>query len=148
MRAFNLNPPALPSSVLNIPLEPPILRKMNQSRSRFDVAGEERTGRRQGGRMLKFREQAMPRLISSPFDEAASGRFWIEPVSGAVVRSELTISAPNVSCDNHRDLRASAQSCGLVARVDGRKLQAGQWDGGAQRPRLSTRTSDDFRSTS
>lgn len=95
---FNLNPPGVTfERTLNIPLEAlRFLRKMNQSRSRFDVAGEERTD---VGKVvvLKFREQAMPRLISSPLDEAASGRFWIEPVSGAVVRSELTMSAPNVS---------------------------------------------------
>ncbi len=95
---FNLNPPGVTfERTLNIPLEAlRFLRKMNQSRSQFDVAGEERTD---VGKVvvLKFREQAMPRLISSPLDEAASGRFWIEPVSGAVVRSELTMSAPNVS---------------------------------------------------
>ena len=95
---FNLNPPGVTfERTLNIPLEAlRFLRKMNQSRSRFDLAGEERTD---VGKVvvLKFREEAMPRLISSPLDEAASGRFWIEPASGAVVRSELTMSAPNVT---------------------------------------------------
>ena len=42
---FNLNPPGVTfERTLNIPLEAlRFLRKMNQSRSRFDVAGEERT---------------------------------------------------------------------------------------------------------
>ena len=95
---FNLNPPGVTfERTLHIPLEARrFLRKMNQSRSRFDLAGEERTD---VGKVvvLKFREEAMPRLISSPLDEAASGRFWIEPASGAVVRSELPMSAPNVT---------------------------------------------------
>ena len=39
----------------------------------------------------------MPRLISSPFNAAASGKFWIEQASGAVVRSQLQMSAPNVT---------------------------------------------------
>ena len=94
---FNLNPSGMTfERTLNIPLEAlRFLHKANQSRSRFDLAGEERVG---AGKVvvLKFREQAMPRLISSPLAAAASGRFWIDPASGAVVRSELTMSAPNV----------------------------------------------------
>ncbi len=82
--------------ILNIPLEAlRFLRKPNQSRSQFEIAGEERADI---GTVvvLTFKEQAKPRLISSPLDAAASGRFWIEAASGTVVRSELKMSAPNV----------------------------------------------------
>jgi len=35
----------------------------------------------------------MPRLIRTYDDAAASGRFWIEPDSGRIVRSELVIDS-------------------------------------------------------
>ena len=87
---FNLNPAGISfERTLNIPLEAlRFLRKANQSRSRFELAGEERLGNSTVV-VVKFREQAMPRLISSPLDAAASGRFWIQPASGAIVRSVL-----------------------------------------------------------
>jgi hypothetical protein len=94
---FNLSPSGITfERTLNIPLEAlRFLRKSNQSRSRFEIAGEERADI---GMVivLRFQEQVTPRLISSPLDAAASGRFWIEPSSGRVVRSELQMSAPNV----------------------------------------------------
>jgi hypothetical protein len=94
---FNLTPAGIEfERTLNIPLEAlRFLRQVNQSRSRFEIAGEERTA---NGPLLvlRFQEEAKPRVISSPLDEAASGRFWIEPGSGAVVRTELKMRAPNV----------------------------------------------------
>jgi hypothetical protein len=82
---------------LNIPLEAlRFLQRTNQSRSQFEIAGEERADI---GRLvvLRFKEQARPRLIRSPQEVPASGRFWIEPTSGVIVRSELKISGANVS---------------------------------------------------
>ena len=69
---------------------------MNQSRSQFDVAGQQRldVGR---AIILRFQERALPRLISSPLAAPASGRFWIDQASGAVVSSELRMIAPNVN---------------------------------------------------
>jgi hypothetical protein len=94
---FNLAPSGLEfERTLNIPLEAlRFLRAVNQSRSRFEIVGEERTP---SGSLivLGFHEQTKPRVISSPTEEAASGKFWIEPGSGAVVRSELQMSAPNL----------------------------------------------------
>jgi hypothetical protein len=95
---FNLDPSGVTfERTLNIPLEAlQFLREVNQSRSQFDIAGEQRTA---SGTVivLRFRERTQPRLISSPLAAPASGRFWIEQSSGAVVRSELKMSAPNVS---------------------------------------------------
>jgi hypothetical protein len=95
---FNLDPPGMTfKRTLNIPLEAlQFLRKVNQSRSQFDIAGEQRTD---SGTVivLRFQERAQPRLISSPLAAPASGRFWIDQASGAVVRSELRMSAPSVN---------------------------------------------------
>jgi hypothetical protein len=46
---------------------------------------------------LRFAEHAMPRVIASRDDAAATGRFWIEPESGRIVRSELLIDSMGVS---------------------------------------------------
>ena len=95
---FNLNPPGMSfERTLNIPLEAlRFLQQTNQSRSQFEIAGEERADI---GRLvvLRFKEQARPRLIRSPQEVPASGRFWIEPTSGMIVRSELKISGANMS---------------------------------------------------
>lgn len=95
---FNLNPPGMTfERTLNIPLQAlRFLQHANQSRSQFEIAGEERAD---VGRLvvLRFKEQARPRLIRSPLESPASGRFWIEPTSGVVVRSELNMRATNVS---------------------------------------------------
>jgi hypothetical protein len=42
--------------------------------------------------VLRFQEHANPRMIESTDNAAAHGLFWIEPVSGRVVRSELVIT--------------------------------------------------------
>lgn len=94
---FNLNPPGVTfERTLNIPLEAlRFLRKPNQSRSHFEIARDEPADKGSAV-VVKFQEAAIPRLIGSPSNAAASGRFWIEPVSGAVIRSELRMSAPDV----------------------------------------------------
>jgi hypothetical protein len=95
---FNLSPTGVTlHRTLNIPLEAlRFLRKANQPRSQFELAGEERAD---VGTLvvLKFQEQAKPRLIQSPEETPASGRFWIEPLSGAVIRSELKMSARDMA---------------------------------------------------
>jgi hypothetical protein len=66
------------------------LRRQAQSRSRFRIAGDERV-ERVPATVLEFEEQAKPRLIASPDAAPARGRFWIEPESGRVLRSELSL---------------------------------------------------------
>lgn len=66
------------------------LSRDNQVRSSFQLAGSESID---GERTLivKFRETATPSLIRTPDGTVAtSGRFWIVPVAGDVVRTELT----------------------------------------------------------
>ena len=64
------------------------LRADNQHRSSFAL---DRTDAVDDVRVIvvRFQEQGLPRIIRSPDDAAASGRIWIEPESGRVVRTEL-----------------------------------------------------------
>jgi hypothetical protein len=64
------------------------LRGPEQGRSTFELKGEKRIDGVETS-VVSFEEQAMPRLISSPDDSAASGRFWID-ARGRVLESELT----------------------------------------------------------
>jgi hypothetical protein len=66
------------------------LSRRNQFRSAFELAGGEGI---HGvlTQVVKFREIAMPSLVETPSGAVSvSGRFWIEPVSGDVLRTELT----------------------------------------------------------
>ena len=66
------------------------LALQNQHRSRFKV---ERTTSVDGAKAieLRFDEQQKPRILASPDQAAGGGRFWLDPVSGRVLRSELSI---------------------------------------------------------
>ena len=79
---------------INIPLQTLELL-IPQYRSRFDfsLAGRERV-RGQNTSVVSFRERAAPSLINDGFggDLLAQGRLWIEPVTGAVWRTELGFS--------------------------------------------------------
>ena len=93
---FNLN---VGDSVLTRTVNNPMmalrfLRAENQTRSRFGLEG---TTTVDGVRaaVLRFEEDALPRLIHSVDDAAARGRFWVEPESGRFVRSELAIETSN-----------------------------------------------------
>jgi hypothetical protein len=68
------------------------LRAAEQERSRWTVAGRKKI---EGYEVieLRFAEQAMPRIVRTSDDAAASGRFWIEPDSGRIVRSEFVIDS-------------------------------------------------------
>jgi hypothetical protein len=74
---------------LNVPMTAlRFLRAANQSRSTFELHGKDR----QNGRsilVVRFKEQAMPRLIASNEGSPAKGQFWIDSTTGAVIRSEL-----------------------------------------------------------
>ena len=45
--------------------------------------------------LLEFTEREKPRLITTGDDSPASGRFWIDPRTGAVVKSELRLEVRN-----------------------------------------------------
>jgi hypothetical protein len=67
------------------------LRKANQARSTFKVDGVKTVN---GARVvvLKFTEQSTPRLIPSPENAPAMGKFWIDVEAGTVRQTEISIS--------------------------------------------------------
>ena len=68
------------------------LRTSNQLRSSFELAGDATiSGVR--ARIVRFREQAEPRLIHTGDDSPATGRFWIDEGTGRVLRTELTLGS-------------------------------------------------------
>lgn len=67
----------------------------HQARSKFELAGSE-TIDGERTQIVKFRETAKPPLIRTLDGEVTtSGRYWIVPVSGDVLRTELTCVVPN-----------------------------------------------------
>ena len=87
---FNLGPV---SRTLNTPfLALLFLTAEGQSRSRFRLARTVRIDERPAAE-IEFAEQAEPRLILTRDNSRATGRFWINPQSGAVLRSELSITS-------------------------------------------------------
>jgi len=91
---FNLDAPGynLRRTVNNPYVALRFLRRQAQSRSRFRIAGDA-TVDRVPAAVLEFEEQATPRLIASPDAAPARGRFWIEPGSGRVLRSDLSLES-------------------------------------------------------
>jgi hypothetical protein len=78
---------------INLPMAALIfLRAENQPRSTFKFDHFENVA---GARtvVVTFQEQARPRVIASADDAAASGVFWIEPVTGTVRRSSLRLES-------------------------------------------------------
>ncbi len=68
------------------------LRRENQARSAFELGGMKTVAGRQVA-VLAFRETADDRMIRTIDNAAAAGRFWIEPASGRVVQTELTLAS-------------------------------------------------------
>ena len=87
---FNVNFPGRSlSRTLNNPMAAlRFLSAQNLHRSRFRMDG---TPTIDGVKAvaLRFEEQTTPRVLISPDNAAANGRFWLDPVSGRVLRSEL-----------------------------------------------------------
>jgi len=79
------------SRTINVPtMALAYLSRQNQPRSAFELAGSEGI-RGVFTRVVKFRETATPSLVEAAgYAVSVSGRFWIEPVSGSVLRTELT----------------------------------------------------------
>jgi hypothetical protein len=67
-----------------------VLRPRFQARSTFRLRGRPTIA---GTRTqeIGFTETSKPRIVATQDDAAAFGRFWVEPTSGAVVRSEFGI---------------------------------------------------------
>jgi hypothetical protein len=85
---FNLNPTGLRfNRTLNVPLTAlRFLRRQNQDRSTF------RVDRADASKItLKFKEQGLPRLISTQDNVAAEGVFVVDAQSGRVLSSELSV---------------------------------------------------------
>ena len=73
------------------------LRRDNQSRSTFTIDGTAKV-ENSNTIILGFTERGTPTLIrSGTTDAPASGRFWIEPDSGRVVRTQLRAAPSKVS---------------------------------------------------
>ena len=76
---------------LNVPLQTLELFSPRY-RDRFDVheAGREKV-KRQEAVVLRFREKSTPSVISDGFggDVLSQGRIWVDPATGAVLRTEL-----------------------------------------------------------
>jgi hypothetical protein len=68
------------------------LQADNQSRSSFSTDGRATIGK-VACEIVSFVEQRTPSLIQSPYAITVRGRFWIEPATGAVLRSELRAKA-------------------------------------------------------
>ena len=67
------------------------LRLDHQARSAFTMGGGEKISGT-GTRVFSFKEHAAPTVIrSGSQDLPAAGRFWIDPATGRVVKSELTV---------------------------------------------------------
>ena len=69
------------------------LRESNQSRSDFSIDGNQDIG---GVRavVLEFKERASPTIVrSAEGDLPATGRVWIEPDSGRVLKTEISMAS-------------------------------------------------------
>ena len=87
---FNLNPPDIRlNRTLNLPLTAVrFLRTVDQYRSHFNIPPQNRST---GVVSLEFTEEHRPRLITTPDQAAATGRFDIEVATGRVLSSTLNL---------------------------------------------------------
>jgi hypothetical protein len=90
---FNISPSRVGFvRTLNVPLTAlRFLRGSDQRRSVWELTREaDVEGRR--AHVIRFKEQALPRLIGSKSQTPAGGTFWIDAATGAVLHSELGIA--------------------------------------------------------
>jgi tetratricopeptide (TPR) repeat protein len=67
------------------------LKAANQPRSAFTVSGREKVNGVETN-VLAFREQALPTVIRADARNLpATGRFWVDPDTGRIVKSELSV---------------------------------------------------------
>ena len=72
------------------------LRAVQQPRSTWTLGGRKTIEKRDVAE-LRFQEREIPRAIETRDNAAAYGRFWIEPDSGRIVRSELLIDSAGMT---------------------------------------------------
>jgi hypothetical protein len=72
------------------------LRETQHSRSTWTLGGRKKIDGHDTIE-LRFVETATPRLIETRDDAPAAGRFWVEPESGRIVRSELQMDSAGMS---------------------------------------------------
>jgi hypothetical protein len=68
------------------------LRRELLPRSEFRIAGRA-AERGVDAVVLRFRERGLPRIVTTRDDAAARGRFWIDPATGRVLKSELELDS-------------------------------------------------------
>jgi hypothetical protein len=68
------------------------LARSNQSRSDFAFDGMKTIDRVQVG-LVTFKERDLPRVLPSADEAAAAGKFWIQPVTGRVMQTELSMTS-------------------------------------------------------
>lgn len=79
---------------INLPLQAlHLLHPQNRDRFDFHLAGRERVEGQETA-IVAFQERSAPGLVSDGFDGEllARGRIWIEPLTGAVLRTELSFN--------------------------------------------------------
>ena len=97
---------------INVPLQAlELLHPRHRKRFEFRAAGRERV-KGQETVVIAFNELSAPTLIGDGFggDLLSHGRVWVDPVSGTVVRTELSLAAPYlkemaIRVDYQRDSR-------------------------------------------
>jgi hypothetical protein len=86
---FNLE--ASVARTINTPLfAVQFIRASNQGRSTFKSEGVKSVNGLDAV-VLRFEERTKPRLVRTDDDAPARGRFWIEPASGRILQTELSI---------------------------------------------------------
>jgi hypothetical protein len=81
---------------INLPLQVlELLHPRHRSRFRFRAAERRRVGGRDA-LIVEFNERTLPSLVSDGFDgdRLSHGRVWVEPGTGAVLRTELGFDGP------------------------------------------------------
>ena len=103
---FNLMiPAAIVNRTINLPMSALLfLKGSEQRRSVFTLGRRERIDGTDAV-VLQFQETATPRLIGSDAGHAASGSFWIEPTTGAVVQSELKFTTGSRASQTRATIR-------------------------------------------
>lgn len=82
---------------LNVPLQTLELFSRYQHRFDYSDAGREKVKGQQAV-VLGFRERSFPSVVSDGFggDILSSGRLWVAPETGAILRTELSFAGPGV----------------------------------------------------
>jgi hypothetical protein len=91
---YNLGPIARTINVPTLPLL--FLREGMQPRSTFRLGGTTTVAGIRA-REVRFEESSLPRVIATPDDAAASGRVWVDPANGTIVRTEFQLRSEGAS---------------------------------------------------